>query len=34
LSSAQWRPAKRLVTHFGDFDLDLKGHSCSSRKPA
>lgn len=31
LSSSAWRPSKRLITHFGDFDADLKGKSCSSR---
>ncbi|HEY1129990.1 MAG TPA: phosphoethanolamine transferase [Roseateles sp.] len=30
LGSEQWRPSRRLITHFGDFDADLKGKSCSS----
>lgn len=30
LGSSQWHASKRLITHFGDFDADLKGKSCSS----
>ncbi len=30
LSSGRLRPSKRLNTHFGDFDLDVKGKSCST----
>lgn len=28
LADAAWRPAARLVTHFGDFDRDLPGRAC------
>lgn len=31
LGNSAWQPSKRLITHFGDFDADLKGKSCSSR---
>jgi len=30
LSTPDWRPAERQLTHFGDFDRVLKGRSCAS----
>lgn len=31
LASPDWRPARRVLTFFGDFDADLKGKTCSGR---